>query len=190
MTDPTLTPNLTETLEFLNHINPGFPRRVFTIDPASGKMTAVIFKTEEDQALTAWLLAGAGLLNYYFLPNLPLEGLGPVKPKKRDIEWVTHFWVDVDVTGTSTLEALQKHKPKPSCIIFSGGGFQAFWALETPMQDFTRAERINKALASDLGGDSCHSVDHLMRLPGTINVPNASKTAKGRVPTLAYVVKS
>lgn len=183
-------PNPIETLAFLAQVNLGFPSRVFTINPESGQILAKLFEPSDNQALKVWLLAGAGTLNYYFLPNLPKEGLGAVKPKKNDIEWVTHFYVDIDVPGTSTLEALQNHEPKPSCIIFSGGGYQAFWALETPMQDFTRAERINKTLAANLGGDSCHSVDHLMRLPGTINVPNASKLKKGRVPTLAYVVQS
>lgn len=189
MTDPTLTPNPSEALGFLNQVNPGFPRRLFTIDPETGQILSKIFQPNDDQALWAWLMAGAGTLNYYFLPNLPRDDVGAVKPKKADIEWVTHFWVDVDVPEASTLKALQNHSPKPSCIIFSGGGYQAFWTLETPMQDFTRAERINKALASDLGGDSCHSIDHLMRLPGTINVPNAKKKMKGRVPTIAYVVQ-
>jgi len=188
MTSDTLTPNPSETLDFLHQVNPGFPRRLFTIDPASGQILAKIFQPNDNQALRVWLLAGAGTLNYYFLPNLPRENLGAVKPKKLDIEWVTHVWVDVDVPEASTLKALQNHSPKPSCIIFSGGGYQAFWALDTPMQDIARAERINKTLASNLGGDSCHSVDHLMRLPGTINVPNANKLSKGRVPTLAYVV--
>lgn len=185
-----LNPNTDETIKFLHQVNPGFPRRVFTINPISGQILAKVFNPDHDQALERWLSSGVGVLNYYFLPNLPREDFGANKPKKNDIEWITHFWVDIDVTGAEVLEKLRKHNPNPSCIIFSGGGYQAFWALETPMQDFTRAERINKTLAANLGGDNCHSVDHLMRLPGTINVPNANKVAKGRVPTLAYVVQS
>jgi len=184
-----LNPNIEETITFLNLLNPGFPSRVFSIDPVSGKITGRIFKPTEDKKLRAWLSNGAGKLNYYFLPNLPREDLGPVKPKKKDIEWVTHLYVDVDYPELSYLEAIQKSEPAPSCIIFSGGGYQAFWALETPTQDFTQAERLNKILATNLNGDSCHSVDHLMRLPGTINVPTVNKLKKGRVPTLAYVVQ-
>lgn len=44
------------------------------------------------------------------------------------------------------------------------------------------------AIAKALGGDNCHNVDRLLRLPGTINMPNAKKRAAGRVPTLARII--
>ena len=62
------------------------------------------------------------------------------------------------------------------------------WFAE-PTTDLDRVERINRQLAADLGGDNCHNIDRIMRLPGTINVPNAKKRKAGRVPTLAYVVE-
>jgi hypothetical protein len=45
------------------------------------------------------------------------------------------------------------------------------------------------AANSPTAGDKCHNIDRIMRLPGTINVPNAKKRKMGRVPTLAYLVE-
>lgn len=185
-----IIPNENESIEFLSNINPGFSSRVFSIHPVSGKIIGRIFIPQMSNELRNWLSEGAGKLNYYYLPNLPFAEFSPRKPKKSDMEWVTHLYVDVDHVAPEYLEALQIHFPAPSCIVFSGGGYQALWKLDKPTQDFARAEHLNKVLASRLNGDSCHSVDHLMRLPGTINVPNAKKAKNGRVPTLAYVVQS
>ena len=41
-----------------------------------------------------------------------------------------------------------------------------------------------------LGGDSCHNIDRIMRLPGTINVPTKKKLEEGRKPALATVVEA
>jgi len=49
-------------------------------------------------------------------------------------------------------------------------------------------ENINKSLAQHLGGDHCHNIDRIMRLPGTINWPNAKKKEAGRVPVLATII--
>jgi hypothetical protein len=74
--------------------------------------------------------------------------------------------------------------------VFSGGGYQAFWKLREPSTALTRVERVNLEIARRLGGDNCHNIDRIMRLPGTINVPNAKKRNAGRVPTLAYVIEA
>ena len=34
---------------------------------------------------------------------------------------------------------------------------------------------MSKRIAADLGGDSCHDVAHLMRLPQTLNFPKEKK---------------
>jgi hypothetical protein len=49
-------------------------------------------------------------------------------------------------------------------------------------------EARNRKLAADLGGDHVQNVDRLMRLPGTLNVPDAKKLAKGRSIMLAEVI--
>jgi hypothetical protein len=47
---------------------------------------------------------------------------------------------------------------------------------------------LNASIAKALGGDHCHSLDHLYRLPGTINLPNEAKVKKGRTTSLAKLV--
>ena len=75
-------------------------------------------------------------------------------------------------------------------------GYQAFWKLKTPIPvngDLAIADdaaRYNQQLELLLGGDNCHNVDRIMRLPGTVNVPDERKRKKGRTPALASLVFS
>lgn len=93
--------------------------------------------------------------------------------------------------------------PKPTGVIFSGTGYVALWRLPEQLvlwrgepleQDPHLIEAIesrNRWLIENLGGDP-QSVDvsRLLRLPGTLNWPNASKRAKGRTePVLAEVIE-
>jgi hypothetical protein len=123
----------------------------------------------------------------YFSVNELKPGVSNRKGAKNDVGRALSGHVDVD--DLSALDRVRKHLPKPTAVVFSGGGYQAFWKLSEPSTDLARVERINLEIAQRLGGDNCHNIDRIMRLPGTINVPNARKRAAGRVPTLAYVVE-
>jgi len=85
--------------------------------------------------------------------------------------------------------------PKPSAIVFSGGGYQALWRLDRPEPidgDVAKAEDLklyNLQIELLLGADRCHNVDRILRLPGTINWPNEKKRAKGQVPTMATALE-
>jgi predicted P-loop ATPase len=106
----------------------------------------------------------------------------------------------VDLPGDATddalrdrlLVALRAFEPPPSAIVFTGGGFQAVWRFPhlLPSPDHNdRIEKINTTIWQQLpGGDRCHDVSRLLRLPGTINVPNKTKRDRGRVPVLAAVL--
>jgi hypothetical protein len=48
---------------------------------------------------------------------------------------------------------------------------------------------FNVQLERELGGDHCHNIDRIMRVPGTINVPDERKRKKGRRAALAFLVK-
>lgn len=180
--------NPDEAVSFVSKFNVGFPNHIFTINPITNKILAKTFEHQENEKLRQYIIDGMGILNFYFLPNRTPNGFKNKKPKKSDIQFVTHLYVDVDDPSPATLNNIQKYSPAPSLIIFSGGGYQAFWALNNPCSDFIHAESINKSIAKHLGGDHCHNVDRIMRIPGTINIPNAKKQANGRISTLAYEV--
>lgn len=86
---------------------------------------------------------------------------------------------------------LRNFQPAPSFIINSGNGFQGFWLLDEEQTIDGREElaveleRFNQQIALDLTADNCHNIDRIMRLPGTVNIPDAKKRKKGRVPVLA-----
>jgi len=112
--------------------------------------------------------------------------------------------VDIDPRAGKLLEEererdlrlLTDYDPPPTFVIDSGRGLQGFWRLAEPLVlggDKRRAEMeaepYNTQIERDLGAGACHNVDRVMRLPGTINVPNARKRNRGFIePSTASVV--
>ena len=140
------------------------------------------------------------------------------KAKATDVAALTYLHVDIDPRKWSADVMVDKAAyldeerlriqsllrdgrpagiPKPTAIVFSGGGYQAFWKLVEPLPLDGSQEAAEQAKLWNLGlelqfgcADSCHNIDRIMRLPGTINVPNKKKRENGRVPTLATVVEA
>ncbi len=151
-------------------------------------------------AVAKWIDDRQSKANLYFSVNPPLHAIDK-KSEKANIARIDALHVDSDVRprenqeeGTARIIAMfESYKVPPSLIISSGGGAQAFWILETPFEingDITKAaeaECLNRQLERDNQGDNCFNVDRIMRLPGTINIPNATKIRKGRKPALARV---
>jgi len=84
----------------------------------------------------------------------------------------------------------------PSIIVYSGGGYQAFWLLNEPyfpingdLSAADQAARYNQQLEVLLGGDATHDVSRIMRIPHTMNVPGEKKLKKGRSAVEARVVR-
>lgn len=163
------------------------------------------FDKTSRKKLNSWLEDNNGFRNIYFSVNPTIDEVSK-KADRADIKEVAWLHVDIDPRAREDIDAervriLQLLEnppggvPKPNCIVFSGGGFQGFWKLETPIPingDVHLAEeakRYNLQLESTFGGDHCHNVDRIMRLPGTINLPDAKKIRIGRVPVLAKLVE-
>lgn len=147
------------------------------------------------EAATKWAVsrnvAGA---NIYWTVNVVRERLNQ-KPGKADIAFARFAHVDIDPPKTGgPLDRMQVHERldglpiPPTIVIDSGAGLQAFWRLMKPLADLASIEELNQRIADLLGGDHCHNIDRLMRLPGTMNWPDERKRARGRVPALAAVV--
>jgi hypothetical protein len=180
------TPNTEAALDFLGHMfDAGVVRHLVAIDD-DGKIAALSFDPTELEAAHPWIEARQGNANVYYSVNELKPSVSNREATKQDVARALHLHVDVD--DPAALPRISGFVPKPTTVVFSGGGYQAFWKLGEPISDLNRVERINADLARKLGGDKCHNIDRIMRLPGTVNVPDAKKCEAGRVPMLAYVV--
>ena len=201
-----LTPDGRAALAFLLILRPDGPWLLNTID-ASG-ITGRTFEATEAASLIEWVEAENGAeKNLYFSVNPTLSALSK-KAAREDIACVTHCMVDIDPDYSSgesvedaqlraiqVLNSKKESLPLPTIVVNSGGGIQAYWQLDEPIYvggDLSRAEdakRHNSRLEQTLGGDHCSSIDHIMRLPGTVNWPDARKKKRGRVPAMACVLE-
>lgn len=182
-----------EAITFLKQWSPDGVWALAAIAPEGGNPDVASFSAATIKDAFAWLETRQGKQNLYFTVNEPA---GPMrkKPRKEDIARVLGLHVDIDPRAGENLQherarilkLLEAYQPRPTALLFSGGGLQAFWKFTSPVtvhgDDTVRAqvEQLNQALALEFGADSCHNVDRLMRLPGTINLPSERKRAKGR----------
>lgn len=161
------------------------------------------------QAAAAWIMHWNGTRNLYFSVNQPDKPL-TTKATKNQIVQMAALHLDIDPpppapgvspeehyekTQAEILDRLGKFKPQPTVVIFSGGGYQAFWKFLEPIEVADHGadvlEAYNKKLIADLGGDrSSFNLDRIMRLPFTMNLPTAKKREKGRVAVLSGVVEA
>lgn len=201
-----LSGNTDEAVTFIQHWCEGGPWVLTSISLEGGKTTTATFTASNVAEMRAWVDARQGKQNIYFTVNRTFGAVSS-KPKKSDIAAGRAIHVDVDPRAGERLEderkrillRLQSHNPPPTVIIDSGGGYQAFWLLNEEMPltgdaaDETRHNPIedrNRHVEVELTADSCHNIDRIMRLPGTVNVPDKKKLAKGRVARLATVVEA
>jgi len=196
-----MTTDAAAALAFLRWLRPRGHWVLTAIDPDNKGIETRTFRGDEDEtSLRDWLAAHGATRNIYFHVN-PLTRDVDSKGSKADVAAVEFLHVDVDPRArediaaerTRILESLEKFEPAPSAVVFSGGGFQAFWRLEEPVEiggDISAAANVelyNLALEVALGGDHCHDVSRIMRLPGTVNRPGAKKRRRGRVDEFARV---
>lgn len=197
------TADTSVAVDFLKRYRPGGFWAATSIDPAGGPTRTQSFK-EDDDALVTWLDNEVGQKrNIYFHVNRTIRMIDK-KAERTDIASVDWLHVDVDPDPGEDLRSeqkrilaiLQKHDglPTPTLIVYSGGGYQAFWRLKDPIEingDMAKAvdaARYNVQIQQLFGADACHNVDRIMRLPGTINFPNKKKRKRGQKPVRAEVI--
>lgn len=189
-------------VDFLRQWSPGGPWILTAIQTDRKAIDTKTFRPSNETDLNAWLKKYNGERNIYFHVNTAMRDLNN-KANKEEIKSAGWLHVDIDPDDGQDLkeereralslltDKLPKGVPKPTVIIFSGGGYQGFWKLDTPVMidgDVVKCEDFelyNKRLEQIFGGDHCHNIDRIMRLPGTINVPNTKKQKAGRVKELA-----
>ncbi|MEW4461322.1 VapE domain-containing protein [Roseibium algicola] len=174
-------------VQFLEDMFPGHPRHLVAISKR-GHVEACTFQPFEDEDMFKWVDERQGVDNLYFHVNGLHQRVVNKKASKEDV--VSAHYIHVDIDDPDAEERLLNFALQPTAIVFSGGGYHGYWKLVEPSDDLVRVEAVNQAVAKILGGDNCHNIDRIMRLPGTMNLPNTKKLANGREPTLAYIVKA
>lgn len=206
MSNP-IIPNYQEAIDFLKKWNPNGPWVITAIDPNKKGIDTGSFVAADPETCRLWLQDQGSnkRRNLYFTVNTVTRLLDS-KPTRANIASMAWLHVDLDPRAGEDLDAERARIlallrnppapiPPPTVIVFSGGGYQGFWRLKIPLlldgtaEQFEDAKRYNKQLELVLGGDNCHNVDRIMRVPGTINRPDPKKYKKGRREARAAVVE-
>jgi len=186
---------------WLTDLSPEGPWWLYASDENSFKFER--FTLNRLDAMRDWLEKRHGRANIYYSPNTPLPTIAK-HPKKTEIVFINFIHVDLDLPdGQPTTQEnlnrllfrIQALRPAPHLLVFSGGGYQALWRLteRLPADEWIeRVEATNREIEKQISGDHCFNVNRILRVPGTINIPNAKKLAKhpGRLPTLATIVSA
>lgn len=200
-----------KSIEFLKQFYPKGPWLLTAISTDRKGIDTQVFGPNTEAQCFSYLEKYNGDRNIYFTVNRPsnafLKSDRIKKPNKEDMESAGWLHIDIDPADGQDLNEERERAlgmltdkrpngiPEPTVIIFSGGGFQGFWKLKDPVvidgqiklaEDF---ELYNKRLEQIFSGDHCHNVDRIMRLPGTVNVPDPKKRKKGRVEELAKLLQ-
>lgn len=195
-------------IKFLQKFRPEGPWVLTSIVP-DGHTTTATFPAEKWGKAAEWIEKRQGVENIYFHVN-PTRAPLDSKAAKEDVAQLAWLHLDVDPRlgegigeeRARILDLLTDKRPpgvpRPSVVISSGGGYQALWclaeplAIPTPTADnatpWAVGEAYNVQLEKVFQADHCFNVDRILRLPGTINLPNKKKAKKGRKPVAAELV--
>lgn len=179
--------------DFLAKLYPQGPWCVARINPTGGHPHVETFYPANRAGLEAWVAQHDGTFNLYYHINPVTRPLGK-KADRTDIAALAYLHTDLDVDKKLPLAdelqrlatLVQQIEPEPTALIFTGGGYQALWRLKEPIPldgtiDAAEAAKVfNKALEQRWGGDNCHNIDRILRLPFTLNIPGARKQQAGR----------
>ncbi|MEM8835105.1 MAG: VapE domain-containing protein [Planctomycetota bacterium] len=199
MSDEIPNPNHVEAIAFLRALRASGWWTLCAIEVDGNGVVVETFEAGDERGVREFIARRSDRANLYYAVNPTREPMN-TKPRARDVAAMEYLHVDVDPRAgedldeerTRILRTLRSFDPAPTVIVDSGNGYQALWCLDesVPVGDPEDAKLWNLALERKLGADSCHNVDRLLRLPGTINRPDAKKRERGRVPRLASVVDS
>lgn len=164
------------------------PRITMVVIPVEGGTTkARTFDRSDVNGLRKFLGEYEGHFNIHFQVNPLRADVANKKAKKEHIARAELLHVDID--RLDGLELLRNFLPLPTVVVFSGGGYHAYWLLDTPSTEFKLVEELNSALARTVGGDtSAIDVSRILRVPYTTNLPNKKKRKLGRKPVDSHVV--
>lgn len=198
--------NFERSWDWLQKAHPGRQVVVTCITLDKKQLPTETFGPGDKAKFLKWIAAAAAMpANCYFSVGEPLKAVTK-KMERADIARVWYLHVDLDPRAGEDLAQEQERilnllrnppapLPPPTGIVYSGGGYQGYWALSEPLTVdglVNVAEELklyNVQIERALGGDNCHDISRILRVPDTVNVPDEKKVKKGRVPALAQEVE-
>jgi hypothetical protein len=195
-----------DSIEFLEKLRPGGPWILTAIEPDGKPKTITANKPSEARD---FIRVHNGRRNLYFSVNPTRTSLAK-KAAKADIAAIEYILADLDpAERESSADAkaryqaqLETFEPRPTFIIDSGNGIQVLWRVTVPIvlgkpmpgeggrlsyspEDEAKivdAEARSEVMMLQLNAKAgTQNIDRILRLPGTINLPNAKKKREGRV---------
>ena len=199
-----MTPDYDASIAFLQRWSPEGPWVLTAIDTERKSIATRTFRADQSDEVRSWLETYRDR-NVYFHVNPVLREITK-KATREDVKSMAWLHVDIDPRVGEDIKEEQERAlgllkdppgelPPPTCIVFSGGGYQGFWKLAEPVEingqeaAYEEAKRYNVQLELLFGADNCHNVDRIMRLPGSINHPDKKKKEKGRTEVMAELIE-
>lgn len=209
--------NTKKAVNFLRHFRSEGYHNIVAIDPQSEAVTGITRPIGHPD-IEAFIERNNGRRNLYYSVNEPFPPLpsgSSVKPdttrqyapddklKKHHIAKIHGVWLDADPKKDLPFEREKERLAKfavdlktstnpPTYITDSGGGIQAFWLFDKPLdatkENVVHAESLSRGLAEQYGTDFVQNIDRIMRIPFTVNIPSEKKKAQGRVRTVAKII--
>lgn len=199
--------NVEDAVRFLEWKRPGGPWALITPTADWDRGTPLTLIREPDK-LRAFVGAKSGHFGVFYPVAEVLEGQEQ-QPERKHLTETQLLHVDLDpppevappdfdawALGKVDEVRAQTHSPPPSCIVLSGNGLHLLWALNEPhplggsdviITDF---EAYSNGLAIAFGAkDGTWNANRVLRLPGTVNLPNAKKRKCGRVARASSIVE-
>jgi|GEM_PF-2016402 len=186
-----LVPNTEQMLQFLTVLFGEVPDGLIEIAYGPVPNSARLFTTQDIPELVKFAAErNSGGENIYFgssvrKPDTPRSR----RCTKEDFYKAPGLWVDIDDKDAAACLKKRTSDYPPDLVVTTGTRpgtrLHAYWRLATPETDVFRLETALTALGTALGGDpSVKNADRIMRLPGTISYPSASKQKRGYVTEL------
>lgn len=187
-----LSQGTTQAVEYLKTLDPAGPWTIVTMVPDVEGADGKTFTSDAAQDMAHYIETYQGQANVYYAVN-EIKPDCHKKPTKADVRAIRATCADIDLTATDAagqkaelrrmLDNIAALPIQPTFTILSGGGVQIVYKLARKLDPESygrQIENLGRGLKHVVGGDSVFNIDRIMRLPGTINLPNAAKRAKGR----------
>lgn len=190
--------NVEDAVRFLEWKRPGGPWALIAPTPDWDRGTPLTL-IHDATGLRSFVEAKSGKFGLFYPVAEAKPGLRQ-QPEKRHLIETRLLHVDLDPPpglapagfdewARAKVEEVraQTHSPRPSCVVLSGNGLHLLWKLAQPhplggsdviVADF---EAYTNGLAVAFGAnDGTWNANRVLRLPGTINLPNMKKRKDGR----------